>query len=71
MNFSPHSVRMFQFQLYFHLLIYHIHHVLNHLYHTLLCCIHYEFAVFQVYVNFVDLEYHQHFCQIQNLVLHV
>ena len=49
--------------------MYHIHHVLNHLYHALLCCMYYEFAVFQVYVDFLDLEYHQYLCQIQNLVL--
>ena len=51
---------MFQFQLYFYLLMYHIHHVLNHLYHVLLCCMYYEFAVFQGYVDFWDVEYHQH-----------
>ena len=38
----------FQFQLYFHLLMYHIHHVLNHLHDALLCCIYYEFAVIHV-----------------------
>ena len=56
---------MFQFQLYFHLLIYLIHHVLNNLYDALLCC----FAMFQVYMNFLNVEYHQYLCQIQNLVL--
>ena len=48
--------------------MYHIHHVLNHLYHALLCHTYYEFAVFQVYVDFVHLEYHQHLCHIQNFV---
>ena len=51
---------MFQFQLYFHLLIYHIHDILNYLYHVLLCSTHYEFAVFLVYVDFLDVEYHEH-----------
>ena len=55
-EFSPHSVHMFQFQLYFHFLMYHIHHVFNYLYHALLCC----FAMFQVYVDFQDIESHQH-----------
>ena len=48
--------------------MYHIHHVLNHPYHALLCHTYYEFAVFQVYVDFVHLEYHQHLCHIQNFV---
>ena len=62
---------MFQFQLYFYFLMYHIHHVLNNLYHGLFCCtrMYDEFAEFQVNVDFVHLEYHQHLCQIQNLVL--
>ena len=70
-EFAPHSVQMIQFQLYFHLLMYHIHHVFNHLYHALLCCTHiyYEFAVFLMFVNFLDVEYHQHQCLIQNFVL--
>ena len=43
----------------------HIHHVLNHHYYVLLC----HFAIFQLYMNFLDVEYHQHLCLIQNLVL--
>ena len=61
---SPHSLLMFEFQLYFHLLIYHIH-VLNHIYHALLC----HFAMFQVFMNLLDVQYHQHLCLIQNFVL--
>ena len=45
---------------------YHANVMNTKVYHALLCCIHYEFAV---YVNFLDLEYHQHLCQIQNPVL--
>ena len=59
---------MFQFQLYFHFLMYHFYHVLNHHYHVLLCYIYHEFAV-QVFVDFVGVESHQHQCLIQNLFL--
>ena len=70
-EFSPHIVQMFQFQIYFHLLMYHIQHVLNHLYHTLLFCIYYEFEVFLVFVDYDHLEYHQHLCQDRNLFKNV
>ena len=50
---------MFQFQLYFHFLMYYLRHVLNYLYHVLLYCMYHEFTV-QVFVDFLGVESHQH-----------
>ena len=58
-EFSRHIVQLFQFQLYFHFLMYYFHQVFNHHYCALLCCIYYEFAA-QVFVDFLGIEYHQH-----------